>query len=450
VTLVNGAPGQVGAPALPHSIRALIVIGTRPEAIKLVPVVLALKASKGILPFVVTTGQHEHLVAPILRLAGIEADASFDIGGPGMSINEIARSVMANVETLLDDLRAGPERRTRPRLTSPFASGEARFPGFALVHGDTTSALAAGLAATYARLPVFHLEAGLRTGDRNSPFPEELNRTLLSCIASFHLSPTHSNKETLIREGITPGTVMVTGNTGIDALQWAASLGVPWSDPRLAALEDGRQIIVVTAHRRENWGQGLIGIAEGVFRIAAARPDVTIVVPMHPNPIVRTPIEAKLSDLGNVLLTDAIDYVEFARLLKMATIAITDSGGIQEEGPSVGTPVLVTRNTTERPEGVLAGTLRIVGTDPHLIASEALALLDNSVAYQEMQHASNPFGDGHAAERIVQAFEHLAFGAPPPMEFGSGFSREAVLADAGYERFDESATRFATTRDVGL
>lgn len=445
------APGDAPAseqPDRPASIRCLIVIGTRPEAIKLVPVVLALKASAGIIPFVVTTGQHEHLVDPILRLAGITPDASFDIGRPGMTINEIARSVMANVETLLDELRSGPERRTRPRLTSPFAKGEARFPGFALVHGDTTSALAAGLAASYARLPVFHLEAGLRTGDRNSPFPEELNRTLLASIASFHLSPTHSNKETLIREGVTPSTVMVTGNTGIDALQWAASLEVPWSDPRLAALEDGRQIIVVTAHRRENWGQGIDGIAEGVGRVATARPDVTIVVPMHPNPIVRAPIEAALSGHDNVLLTDAIDYVEFARLLKMATLAITDSGGIQEEGPSVGTPVLVTRNTTERPEGVLAGTLKLVGTDPTLIASEALALLDGSPEYQQMKQATNPFGDGHAAERIVQAFEHLAYGTPPPMQFGPGFSRESVLIDAGYERFNEPVTELAPIEDV--
>ncbi|MDD2858308.1 MAG: UDP-N-acetylglucosamine 2-epimerase (non-hydrolyzing) [Candidatus Nanopelagicales bacterium] len=435
-------------PDQPTSIRCLIVIGTRPEAIKLVPVVLALRASRGIIPFVVTTGQHEHLVDPILRLAGITADASFDIGRPGMTINEIARSVMANVENLLDELRSGPERRTRPRLTSPFAKGEARFPGFALVHGDTTSALAAGLAASYARLPVFHLEAGLRTGDRNSPFPEELNRTLLAGIASFHLSPTHTNKETLIHEGVTPSTVMVTGNTGIDALQWAASLEVPWTDPRLAALEDGRQIIVVTAHRRENWGLGIAGIVEGVARIAHARPDVTIVVPMHPNPIVRTPIEAGLSGFDNIVLTDAIDYVEFARLLKMATIAITDSGGIQEEGPSVGTPVLVTRNTTERPEGVLAGTLKLVGTDPTLIAETALALLDDSLEYQQMKQATNPFGDGHAAERIVQAFEHLAYDTPPPVQFGPGFSRESVLADAGYERFDELVTELAPTEDV--
>jgi len=416
-----------------HKVRCLIVIGTRPEAIKLVPILLALRKSELIEPYVVTTGQHRDLVDPVLALAGITPNADLAIGRPGQTINDVCVATIQGIDALLADFRGGStERRSRPRMGLHSAGGARQFPGFVVVHGDTSSAFAAGLASIQARLPVVHLEAGLRTGNRNSPFPEELNRTLLSCIASLHLSPTSKNRDALVREGVNPDTVFVTGNTGIDALKWAASLELPWPDPRLEGLDDGREVVVVTAHRRESWGVGLQGIAEGVRRIAVARPDVTFVLPLHPNPRVRAYVQPPLEHLSNVVLSDALDYVTFARLLKLAKLAITDSGGIQEEGPSVGTPVLVCRDTTERAEGVVAGTLRMVGTDPEVIAAEALELLNNPVAYAHMQGIANPFGDGFASERIVQAFEHLIFDGPPPQQFGPPFSRESVLTDAGY------------------
>lgn len=416
----------------------MVVAGTRPEAIKLVPLILALKASPHIEPLVVSTGQHRALVESVLGLAGITPDVTLDAGHQGQTLNSITYGVIEGFEALLNDLRGGaPERRTRPRLTSPYSKGTPTFPGFTVVHGDTTSALAAGLASAYARLPVFHLEAGLRTGNLLSPFPEELNRRLLSAMASFHLAPTLANKEALIREGIKADTIFVTGNTGIDALQWAASLDEPWEDSRLEGIDDGRTVIVVTAHRRENWGDGLRGVAEGVARICRARPDVTAVLPLHPNPRVRADILPILEGIPNVLLTEPLDYVNFARLLKVATIAITDSGGIQEEGPSIGTPVLVCRDVTERPEGVEAGTLRLVGTDPDVIEREALRLLDDPVEYEHMRAAVNPFGDGRASERIVAAFEHLIFGGPAPLPFGSDFSRKAVMEFAGFETYED-------------
>ncbi|MDP2012605.1 MAG: UDP-N-acetylglucosamine 2-epimerase (non-hydrolyzing) [Actinomycetota bacterium] len=414
-------------------VRCLIVIGTRPEAIKLVPILIALRKSKLIEPYVVTTGQHRDLVDPVLALAGVTPHADLAIGMPGQTINDVCVATIKGIDDLLGDFRGGrAERRSRPRMGLASEAGERQFPGFVVVHGDTSSAVAAGLASIQARLPVVHLEAGLRTGNRNSPFPEELNRTLLSCIASLHLSPTSKNRDALVREGVNPDTVFVTGNTGIDALKWAASLDLPWPDARLEGLEDGRGLVLVTAHRRESWGAGLQGIAEGVRRIAVARPDITIVLPLHPNPRVRAYVQPPLENLPNVVLSDALDYVTFARLLKLAKLAITDSGGIQEEGPSVGTPVLVCRDTTERAEGVVAGTLRMVGTNPDVIAAEALELLNNPVAYAKMQGAQNPFGDGFASERIVQAFEHLIFNAPAPQQFGPPFNRDSVLADAGY------------------
>lgn len=429
-----------------QKVRCLIVIGTRPEAIKLVPILLALRKSELIEPYVVTTGQHRDLVDPVLALAGVTPNADLAIGKPGQTINEVCVATIQGIDALLGDFRGGQaERRSRPRMGTESNRTDRQFPGFVVVHGDTSSAFAAGLASIQARLPVVHLEAGLRTGNRNSPFPEELNRTLLSDIASLHLSPTTKNRDALVREGVNPDTVFVTGNTGIDALKWAASLDLPWPDSRLEGLEDGRELVVVTAHRRESWGAGLQGIAEGVRRIAVARPDTTIVLPLHPNPRVRAYVQPPLESLPNVVLSDALDYVTFARLLKLAKLAITDSGGIQEEGPSVGTPVLVCRDTTERAEGVAAGTLRMVGTNPDVIAAEALELLNNPAAYAKMQGALNPFGDGFASERIVQAFEHLIFNGPPPQQFGAPFNRDSVLSDAGYafesSEFDAAGDR---------
>ena len=343
-------------------------------------------------------------------------------------------AVVGAFDQVLAGLRGGPERRRRPRPFGRPGHDGAPFPAATLVHGDTTSAMAAALAAAQSGLPVVHVEAGLRTGDLWSPFPEEMNRQLIARLASFHLAPTFANEANLIREGVDERRVFVTGNTGLDALRWAAAHPVPFDDDRLTEVDaSDAPVVVVTAHRRENWGGGLARIADGVARVAAARPDVRIVVPLHPNPRVRAELEPALGPLPNVLLCEPLGYAPFARLLARATLAISDSGGIQEEAPSVGTPVLVTRESSERQEGVEAGTLLLVGTDPDVIATETLRLLSDKAAYRAMVEATNPFGDGRAAERIVAAFEHLAFGEPPPAPFGAGFSRDAVLRAAGYD-----------------
>ncbi len=340
----------------------LIVVGTRPEAIKVLPVILALRDSESIRPVVVSTGQHEDLVNDVLRLAGVEPDVDLAVARPEQTLNGVTYRVVRAIEDLLKELRGGvAERRGRPRLQGAVEGGEGAFPGFTLVHGDTTSAMAAGLASANARLPVFHLEAGLRSNNMLMPFPEELNRRVLTTLSSFHIAPTLDNKESLIREGISGELIFVSGNTGIDALQWAANLQAPWPDARLEGVDDGRPLLVVTAHRRENWGGGLAGIAEGVARVCRARPDLTAVLPLHPNPRVAHEMRPILDPLPNVIITEPLDYAVFARLLKAATLAISDSGGIQEEGPSVGTPDTLTLVCPSSGVFVVWGGLRCVG-----------------------------------------------------------------------------------------
>ena len=255
---------------------------------------------------------------------------------------------------------------------------------------------------------------------------------MISTIAAMHFAPTSANLENLVRENIPVEQVFVTGNTGIDALHWASEIDVRFANPELQALHDGdARIVVVTAHRRENWGDGLRGIAEGVARLRRPHPDVHFVAPGPPEPARSRGADRAPQRPDNVLLTEPLGYATFARLLGRAHLVITDSGGIQEEAPSLGKPVLVTRETTERTEGVEAGTLRLVGTDPERIFDEATQLLDDDVAYAEMADAENPYGDGHAAERIVAALEHLLLGGEPPTQFGPGYSRAAVAIAAG-------------------
>ncbi len=263
---------------------------------------------------------------------------------------------------------------------------------------------------------------------------------MISTIAALHFAPTSANLQNLVRENIPVHQVFVTGNTGIDALHWASGIDVKFANPELQALHDGdSRIVVVTAHRRENWGDGLRGIAEGIKRLAEAERDVHFVLPVHPNPRVREVLTERLTGLDNVLLTEPLGYATFARLLGRAHLVITDSGGIQEEAPSLGKPVLVTRETTERTEGLDAGTLRLVGTDPEKIFAVASRLLDDDAAYAEMAGAPNPYGDGQAAERIVASLEHLLLGGEPPAPFGPGYSRAAVAVAAGFEPVAGSA-----------
>jgi UDP-N-acetylglucosamine 2-epimerase (non-hydrolysing) len=309
------------------------------------------------------------------------------------------------------------------------------YPATVLVHGDTSSAMAAALASFHKHIPVVHVEAGLRTGGTIlSPFPEELNRQVITCVAAMHFAPTFSNLQALVRENVPIGQIFVTGNTGIDSLRWAAELQTPYDDPALQSLHDSdARIVVATAHRRENWGEGLARIAAGLRRLAERNPDVNIVVPLHPNPRVQSELGDPLRDLENVLLTEALEYTAFARLLARSELVITDSGGIQEEAPSLDKPVLVMRETTERNEGLSAGTLQLVGTDPDRIVGAAERLLSDPVAYLQMASADNPYGDGKAAGRIVAAMEHLLHGGDEPAPFGAGYDRAEIAALAGFK-----------------
>jgi UDP-N-acetylglucosamine 2-epimerase (non-hydrolysing) len=396
-----------------------------------VPLILAMERSGRYEPVVLSTGQHERMVAEIFELAGITVDAHLWVGGARARLNERVATLMQR----FDDYICGQYRDLNGEKPTRELVATAGYPVGVIVHGDTSSAFAAALAAFQLRIPVIHVEAGLRTGGLNlSPFPEELNRQLITCIAAMHLAPTDKNEENLVRENVPAGLVFVTGNTGIDALHWAAGLDVPIRDPIVAGLVAGDdRFVLVTAHRRENWGGGLAGIAGGVARVAASHPDVRFLLPLHPNPAVRNELRPALEPLANVLLVEPFRYTTMAKVLARCELVITDSGGLQEEAPSLGKPVLVARDSTERTEGVEAGTLQLVGTDPSRVADETARLLDDPAAYARMASAENPYGDGHAAERIVTALTHLHGRGPAPIPFGPGYSRSAVLEAAGYD-----------------
>ena len=430
-------PGPFGAPipapehpGAARKVSVLVVVGTRPEAIKLIPIILALRESERFRPIVVTTGQHDLMVREVFKLAGIWADVNLWIGDTRARLNERVASVMLRFEDFfhqwfhevtaadatIDDVREG------------------RFPAAVLVHGDTSSAFGAALASFHLGIPVVHVEAGLRAGTGNmTPFPEELNRRLIARIAALHLAPTATNQENLVRENVPIKQIYVTGNSAIDALHWASGLDVPFVNPGVQEMFDsGRRLVLVTAHRRESWGDGLQGIGEAVARLADGHPDVGFVLPLHPNPRVRSTLRPLLDGHANVLLCEPVSYGEFARLLARCHFAITDSGGIQEEAPALGKPVLVTREVTERVEGVDAGTLALVGTDPDRIVAVADRLLCDPLAYAAMADAPNPYGDGKAAERIVAALDYMHAGGAAPAPFGSSLDRRAVLAASGH------------------
>jgi UDP-N-acetylglucosamine 2-epimerase (non-hydrolysing) len=406
----------------------LIVIGTRPEAIKLVPLILALRESEIFRPMVVSTGQHHRMVEEVLDLAGIEPDYNLWVGGARSQLNDRVREVMGR----LDDF-CREEFGADGTIRQDGSIRDGRYPMAILVHGDTTSAMSASLASFHLKIPVVHVEAGLRSGNNLTPYPEEMNRMLITCMSSFHLAPTTRNLQNLIREEIPAEQILVTGNTGIDALQWAAGLQTDISDSDLRELyHSDRRLVVITAHRRENWDSGIDGIAAGVRRLAVENPDVAFVVPQHPNPLVREKWAA-LSGTENVYLTEPAPYAEFAKLLARCYFVITDSGGIQEEAPSLGKPVLVARESTERTEGVEAGTLIMTGTDPDVIYERGSELIHNEAAYQHVSESKNPYGDGRASERIVMALANLIYGTEKPEPFGSGYSRRAVVEAAGFK-----------------
>jgi len=361
--------------------RVLSVLGTRPEAIKLAPVVRELARRPGLVSRVCVTGQHREMLAPILGLFGMHPDVDLAVMRPNQTPTQVASAVLAGLERVFADER----------------------PDWILVQGDTTTVAAAAWAAYYARIRVGHVEAGLRTGDKWQPFPEEVNRRIASVVADLHLAPTEQARQNLLREGIDPAAIVVTGNPVIDALHWASEMPCDLSQGALAQLDWSKRILVVTAHRRENHGEPLRQICLALREIATIYPDVVIVYPVHPNPNVTGPVYSLLGQVPGVVLLPPLDYMPFVHLLKRSYLVLTDSGGIQEEAPGLGKPVLVLRNVTERPEALEAGTARLVGTEQASIVREVGLLLDDRGDYASMAHAANPYGDGRAAERIVDA-----------------------------------------------
>ncbi len=362
--------------------KVLLVFGTRPEAIKMAPVFEALRKTPGLEVRVAVTAQHREMLDQVLRLFSIEPDYDLNVMKPGQGLTEITAAVLAGLKPVLEQFS----------------------PDLLLVHGDTTTTLSASLAAYYQQIPVGHVEAGLRTGNIYSPWPEEINRKVTGAIARLHFAPTEKSAANLADEGVAAESVMITGNTVIDAL--LEIVGRLENDPQQSAafdadfgLDPTKRTILVTGHRRESFGGGFQRICDALAALAE-REDVQIVYPVHLNPNVKGPVESSLASLERVHLIAPQDYLPFVHLMRRADIILTDSGGVQEEAPSLGKPVLVMRDTTERPEAVDAGTVKLVGTDADLIVRETTVLLDNQVAYEAMSRAHNPYGDGLASQRI--------------------------------------------------
>jgi UDP-N-acetylglucosamine 2-epimerase (non-hydrolysing) len=364
-------------------LNALFVFGTRPEAIKLAPVIRCLQSRpEQFTVRVAVTAQHRQMLDQALAVFRIVPDYDLNTMAAGQTLAASASRILAALEPVYADAA----------------------PDIVYVQGDTTTTLYGALAAFYARIPVGHVEAGLRTGDTAQPFPEEMNRVLTARLAAIHFASTEGARRNLIAEGFAPHTIHVTGNSGIDAVlsvsQRLASGDLPSRD--WSFLDPAKRLVVVTAHRRESFGAGFESICRAL-RTLAARPDITIVYPVHRNPQVQDPVQHYLAGVPNIHLIDPLDYVPFVDLMRRATVLLTDSGGIQEEGPSLGKPVVVMRGKTERPEAVEAGTVRLVGTDEARIVSEVQRLLDDEALRDSMSRIHNPYGDGHASERIADA-----------------------------------------------
>ena len=363
-------------------LRVLSVFGTRPEAIKMAPVVQQLGQTPGVLSRVCITAQHRQMLDQVLELFGLQPDYDLDLMKPDQPLNELTAAVFSGLEPVLRGF--GPD--------------------WVLVQGDTTTVMAAGLSAYYHRVRVGHVEAGLRTGDKWQPFPEEINRKVLGAVADLHFAPTEWARGNLLREGVSEASIRVTGNPVIDALRQVLRQPCDLEAGPLHGRLDGRKLLLVTAHRRENFGAPMERIFGALLRIAREfEPLVQLVYPVHMNPNVHEPAHQLLGGEANIHLIPPLDYLPMVHLMKRAYLVLTDSGGLQEEAPAVGTPVLVMREVTERPEALEAGTALLVGTDPERIYTEAKRLLENPQAQSAMARANNPYGDGHAAERIVSA-----------------------------------------------
>ncbi|RXE46255.1 MULTISPECIES: non-hydrolyzing UDP-N-acetylglucosamine 2-epimerase [Pseudomonas] len=367
--------------------KTLCIFGTRPEAIKMAPLALALAADERFEAKVCVTGQHREMLDQVLSLFAIEPDFDLNIMKPGQDLTDVTTAILQGLKTVLAEFK----------------------PDMVLVHGDTATTFAASLAAYYQQIPVAHVEAGLRTGNLYSPWPEEGNRKLTGALAKLNFAPTETSRANLLREGIHADDIVVTGNTVIDALldvvkrldqdqELLAQAAAP-----AAFLNPARKLILVTGHRRESFGDGFERICQALMEVAQQHPEVDIVYPVHLNPNVREPVNRLLTNIGNIYLIEPLDYLPFVYMMSRAHIILTDSGGIQEEAPSLGKPVLVMRDTTERPEAVAAGTVKLIGTKTADIVRELNRLLTDTVAYRTMSYAHNPYGDGRACQRILEA-----------------------------------------------
>ena len=367
--------------------KVLVVFGTRPEAIKMAPLVHALHNDERFESKVCVTAQHREMLDQVLQLFEITPDYDLNIMKAGQTLPEITSRILMEITPVLKSFK----------------------PSIVLVHGDTATTFAASLAAYYEQIQVGHIEAGLRTGNIYSPWPEEGNRKLTGAITDFHFTPTETSKQNLLRENIDPGKIIITGNTVIDALldvikkletdvELKSSLQAQFN-----FLDENKRLVLITGHRRESFGGGFERICEAIAHMAKEFPEVEFVYPMHLNPHVREPVSRLLADLHNVCLIEPLEYLPFVYLMNKAYVLLTDSGGIQEEAPSLGKPVLVMRDTTERPEAVEAGTVKLVGTNTGTIVSELTSLLSDEVAYKAMSFAHNPYGDGKACARILNA-----------------------------------------------
>lgn len=368
--------------------KVLSVFGTRPEAIKMAPVVKELAARDGIESVVCVTGQHRHMLDQMLQFFDIKVDYDLDLMEPNQTLSSISQKTISRLEPVLKSVQ----------------------PDCVLVQGDTTTAMMAALAAFYQKIPVGHVEAGLRTHNPYSPWPEEMNRRLVGNMAKWHFAPTSKSQANLVQENISANSIWMVGNTVIDALLAVVirfdtdEILARAMQDQFSAIDFTKKVILVTGHRRENWGQGLINTCNALAELAK-RDDVEIIYPVHLNPNVQQTVYDLLSGFDNIKLIDPLDYLPFVYLLSRCYMVITDSGGVQEEAPSLGKPVLVTRENTERPEGIDAGTAKLVGTNPKQLLVEAQKLLDSVDAYKAMSEACNPYGDGKASQKIVDVLE---------------------------------------------
>ena len=372
-------------------LRVAVVFGTRPDAVKMAPVVHRLAHDERFACIPIATGQHREMLDEVLALFGIKPEHDLEVMTEDQSLTDVTIRVLERLGPVLADAK----------------------PDVVLVHGDTSTSSAAALAAYYKKIPVGHVEAGLRTDTIYEPFPEEMNRRMTGVIATYHFAPTPRAKQNLLREGKDPATVVVTGNTVIDAFLWVHERTTPDDVPNVPT----KRLLFVEAHRRENLGEPLEAICRALRGVVERHPDVTLLWPVHLNPAVVETARRNLGELARVQLVAPLSYRKLVAAIGRCTLVATDSGGLQEEAPCLGKPVVVLRRVTERPEGVEAGTLQLVGTDENVVVSAIETLLDDQMAYQRMARAANPYGDGHAARRIAEALLAFAHSAPMPDEF---------------------------------